>query len=179
MSATAVVGIVAAICTALSSILGAWIPATYAVYKTNTNLLYILFYFVLILIAQLAVIILLCWIMSQAYCRLVEIGSSEPYSSSKVVLSIVAMVLLLISFKPIIAFSTNLPYSTMAAVLYLSGNQQAVNIFYNAVDAQQEYAIEYFFTLNTALSPSGYDRYVYTVSQVKKRPQLHNRRYYG
>ncbi|CAF1691960.1 unnamed protein product, partial [Adineta ricciae] len=25
----------------------------------------------------------------------------------------------------------------MAAVLYLSGNQQAVNIFYNAVGAQQ------------------------------------------
>jgi hypothetical protein len=125
-----------------SSIVGAWIPATVAIIKTDINILSQIFCFLIMFITSLATLWGICWITVSAYNQLVYAISfgMNPFWTS--IVGCIGMVILVYLFHPIINFIIRLLGTSPAVILYLCGHQEASVAYYNAImDRRQQRAI--------------------------------------
>jgi hypothetical protein len=125
-----------------TSIVGAWIPATAAIIKTDINVFWQIFSFLIMFITSLATLSGICWIIVSAYNQLVYSISFGIHPFWTSVAGCFAMVLLVYLFHPIINFIIRLIGLAPAAILYICGHQEGSVAYYNAImDRKQQRAI--------------------------------------
>lgn len=118
---------------AFFSIVGAWVPATYAIYKTNTNIFYQTIGMVLMFIASLVAMVGICGILAYAYFQIVSAVSSSRFPFQTGFVALFAMITLAILFHPVISFFIRFAYFVPAVVLVLGGHQEAAGVFVSMI----------------------------------------------
>lgn len=115
------------------STVGAWIPATYAIYRTDTNVCYQIFCFVVMFIANLATVLGICWIVAYAYFQIVSAVASSLFPLQTSVVALVAIVTISILCHPVICYCIRFANIVPAVVLFLCGHREAAGAFANTI----------------------------------------------
>lgn len=120
------------------SVCGGWIPATYVIYKTDTNRFYQLFCFLMMFIANFVGVVVVCGIIAYAYFQIVYAVSSSAFPLQASPVAIIAMVTLAIVCHPVICFSIRLGNIAPAVMLLLCGQIEAASTFVPTITGKEK-----------------------------------------